>query len=93
MAEIQVSNIEENGEGYDAIAQTDNDFPNMVNHVEIIICSEDKPGKVIYQGEAPWARLVFPVVMAELDDAVLTAASNQQAATIEWSTFDSLIEV
>jgi|AntRauTorckE6833_2_1112554.scaffolds.fasta_scaffold06634_4 hypothetical protein len=88
MAEVQVSNIQEDKERYDAFAQTDDVFPNMVDHVEIIIRSGDKAGKVTYTGDAALARSVFPVVMATLDDAVLAAATKAQQESIFWSSFD-----
>lgn len=92
MAEIQVSNVKDHNEHYDATATTNDVFPNMIDHVEVIICAGDQAGKVTYEGEAAWARSVYPFLMAELDDAVLTAASAEQTATIEWSDIDSLVE-
>lgn len=41
MAEVQVSNVTEEDKNYDAIATTDDVFPNMVDHVEIIIRGAD----------------------------------------------------
>jgi len=93
MAEIQVSNIEEGQTHFDAIARTDDDFPNMVEHVEIINCSGEQAGKVSYEGDPAQARSVFPVLMAKLDDAVFEAATKAQEETISWSGVDfELIE-
>lgn len=93
MAEIQVSRVAEGCTFHDAIAIPDDVFPNMVNHVEIIICTGAQAGKVTYAGEASLARSIYPQVMAELDEAVLVAASRAQEQSIQWSDIDSLIEV
>lgn len=93
MAEIQLSRVAEGGTFYDAIATTDDVFPNMIDHVEIIIRAGPQAGKVAYAGDALLARNIYPRLMAVLDEAVFVAASHAQEQSIQWSDIDSLIEV